>query len=436
VESDTSRGVASLPDGSAFVVGAFTSPSAFGTISLPVVNEEGSDAFVARVSPLGAWVWVSRVSSLGYVECSSVVAMADGSAVVCGRYSNTVTFGSISLDLVGYDAGFVARISSSGQWLWAVPVGAPEGTVFVEAVARSADNKIFVAGYFRNAPLPLGGTTLQPNADGNETLLVARLSGAGTWEWGATSSDGTNNITATSITVSQDGSVVIAGGFYGQHNLGSFALQDSGSGGYRHAFVAKLSPTGTWLWATAAGSESGSTNAESVESLSDGSCVVAGNMRDGPIGFGGSITIAPLDTRNIFVGRVSLSGSWQWVTRAGGPNGDIRDPVLAVRPDGSCVVTGRYSGTAPVGSTTLPFAEDDAVFVARITADGTWSWASHASGIIARARSIDTFADNSAVLTGRFTGEITFGTVRLVMAGEGEESDVFMARISADGAWP
>ena len=114
-----------------------------------------------------------------------------------------------------------------------------------------------------------------------------------------------------------------------------------------------------------------------------------------------------------------------WATQAGG-SGDGNGYDVSALPDGSSIVTGEFSGAATFGSTTLTSAGGYDVFTAKMNADGTWAWATQAGGTGDEVGfGISALPDGSSIVTGRFTGDATFGSTRLTSAGN---NDVFTAR--------
>jgi hypothetical protein len=89
-------------------------------------------------------------------------------------------------------------------------------------------------------------------------------------------------------------------------------------------------------------------------------------------------------------------------------------------------VTGYFSDTATFGSTTLTSAGSNDVFTAKMNADGSWAWATKAGGSgYDYGEGISALPDGSSIVTGRFSGIATFGNTTLTSAGG---SDVFTAR--------
>jgi hypothetical protein len=170
----------------------------------------------------------------------------------------------------------------------------------------------------------------------------------------------------------------------------------------------------------------------SISALSDGSSLVTGQYV-GTATFG-STPLTDAGSGDVFAAKTNADGTWAWATRGGGTGGDIGNGISALA-DGSSIVTGVFnSRTATFGSTTpvVNIGSYD-VFTAKLNADGTWAWATGAGGTgNDQCLGISALADGSSIVTGYFSGIATFGSTTLTSAGG---SDVFTAKMNADGSW-
>lgn len=82
-----------------------------------------------------------RVGAAGFDEGTAVALASDGSAVILGRFRETVEFGTTSLVSAGFSDAFVARLDTQGRWLWALCAGGPSFVV-ANAVAVGHDGSI------------------------------------------------------------------------------------------------------------------------------------------------------------------------------------------------------------------------------------------------------------------------------------------------------
>jgi hypothetical protein len=174
-----------------------------------------------------------------------------------------------------------------------------------------------------------------------------------------------------------------------------------------------------------------------VSVLADGSAIVTGYF-EGTATFGATTLTSPFFSPGfsyeLFVAKISAAGAWVWAAQAGGFVGNDLGYSVTVLADGSAIVTGLFEGTPTFG--TIPLltsAGSSDVFVAKISAAGAWVWATQAGGTGGDfGWGVSALADGSAIVTGNFEGTATFGATTLTSAGG---SDVFVARISPNGTF-
>jgi surface protein len=208
-------------------------------------------------------------------------------------------------------------------------------------------------------------------------------------------------------------------------------------------------PAPAWTGWTLDATGSATTAGQGISVLANGSSFVGGFFEGtaafGPTANGGSISLTSAGGRDVFVGKVTADGKWEWAVRAGG-SGNAEITSVASLPDGSgAIVTGYFTGTASFnGHSNVISPKDDAnedleaVFVALIDTDGSWEWVttsargSNAPGD-ARSLSVSVVPDGSgAVITGYFEGQVSFGSFVRNPPGN---RNVFVARISKEGTW-
>ena len=216
-----SRGVSALIDGSAIVTGYFVPKATFGaagSVESTYFNNGVNDLYVAKVSSTGVWEWAIKAGDTMRNYGIGLSTLADGSAIVCGSYQGAAPFepaGSLPL-AGGYDA-FVAKVSSTGVWEWALSAS---GTLDVHgnSISALADGSALVTGFFEGtASFGAAGTL---TSEGNHDVFVAKVSSTGAWEWAVRTGGADSDARGYSIAAFADGSAVVTGSFSGTVSIG------------------------------------------------------------------------------------------------------------------------------------------------------------------------------------------------------------------------
>jgi hypothetical protein len=250
----------------------------------------------------------------------------------------------------------------------------------------------------------------------------------------------TRNDYAQASAVDAGGNVYVAGTFTGSISFGSTTLTTAAaSPGTTNTdiYVAKLSATGTWLWALRAGG-TGPDYASSVALDSSGNAYLTG-------AFYTAATFGPnhLTSRgmhDIFVAKASPAGSWQWASSAGGGMGESGN-ALAVDADGNTYLTGHFrSLIINFGSGLLIGAGGNDLFVGKLNNDGEWLWAVKGGGTGDESGTgIAIDPSGNAYVAGSFASPTAlFGSTSLTNSDSGSSSpaaDVVVAKLDADGSW-
>lgn len=403
-ETSDASDVAALPDGSRIMVGSFSGTLTLGSTTLTSPDATGR-MFVAKFDANGNAAWATQAQGTGLSEAQGVAVLPDGSAIITGLFRNTVVFGSTSLTAVGASDVVIAKLDPNGAFVWAIGAGGPaedEGN----SVATFADGSSVISGEFKTS-ITFGATTLI-STNGFLNGFAVRLDANGTPTWAtkmSSSGPAENNVYAKGIAPLSGGATMVTGGFSGTTTFGS--LPPLTAEGASDAYVARLSAAGAVEWVARAGG-SGRDGGEGISTLADGSAIVTGSFEN-TAAFPGTTALTSTGTTNGFVAKIKPDGTFSWATRI------VADRAIAgsvsTRRDGTSVITGTYSGTATLGSTTLPEATGTSTLIARIGADGAFSWAvalvTDGSQSFGRASYLP---DGSIVAVGFFQGNATFGS--------------------------
>ncbi|HLK44761.1 MAG TPA: hypothetical protein VKT18_02175, partial [Acidimicrobiales bacterium] len=376
-------------------------------------------SYAGRVAELGSAAAIGGASD---AQACAAAAFQDGGAVVTGYFTGTAMLGTTFLSSMGGKDVFVARYNADGSLAWATSAGG-SGDDAGLGVAAFADGSCVVTGYFTGTAT-FGTTTL--TSGGGRDAFVASLKADGTLSW-AVSAGGTGDDSGQAIAGFLDGSVTVVGSFSGTASFGSSASVTSTGG--TDVFVARYSIGGKLLWVRGAGG-SGDDAALGVSIRPDGNSIVTGSYQAGATF--GAISLPSSSGTSAFVACYRTDGVVAWAQSIAA-TGDVSGASCACFPDGSCAVTGRFSGSASFdASTTIVSAGGTDAFLARYAKDGTLVWALPGGGTgDDSASSVAAFPDGSAVVAGSFHGSATFSSTTLGSQGG---ADAFLACYDATGA--
>ncbi len=411
---DATRSIATDIEGNSYVTGYFSETATFGYTSLTAEGDP-YDIFVLKLDPSGNWLWAVRAGGTNYDLGKSVAADGSGNCYVAGNFLDTAYFGSHSLTYSGVnDDVFVAKLDSQGNWLWAIRPGGNGGDISCGIVADAAGNSYTTGEFWGNTVF--GPSTL-PGHGYNGDIFVAKADPDGNWLWAA-QAGGTNYDRGNAIALDPSGNTYVTGYFQGTATFGSSSLTTSGSG--MDIFVAKLDPSGNWLWARRAGSSQDTEQGNGICVDASGNCCVTGIFY-GTATFG-STSLSSSGLEDSFIARLDTEGNWLWVKKAGG-SGIDSGLGIATDSGGYIHTTGYHEGTATYGPFTLL---NYGWSTAKLDSDGNWLWAINCP----LGGSVGIAADpaGNSYLAGDFGSYITLGDI--VVTGN-SVNDVFVAKLSS-----
>ena len=314
----------------------------------------------------------------------------------------------------------------------AVAAAASNNSV-VTATAVDAAGNVYLVGAFTNTVV-LGGTTL--TSLGSYDVFLAKFNPASNQFAWAQRAGGAGFDYANALVMS--GTSVYVAGYFDSPTagFGSATLANTGNPGTDDVFVAKLTDTGSFMWAQRAGGI-GNEGANYL-AVNGNSVYVAGYFASAAAGFGPT-TLTSAGSDDVFVAKLTDAGGFTWAQRAGGTGSDY---ATALAVSGTSVyVAGSFSsatagfGTATLTNTNTNFSD---VFVAKLTDTGStggFTWAQRAGGVGNDYAAALAVSGASVYATGSFSSATAgFGTATLVNAGANTNtSDVFVAKLTDAG---
>ena len=226
---DYGYGIAIDSSGNSYVTGYFWGTASFGTTTL--TSSGDIDIFIAKLDSSGNWLGAKQAGGTSNDYGYGIAIDSLGNSYVTGYFEGTASFGTTTLTSNGGNDIFVAKLDSSGNWLWAHKAGGTSNDLGYGIDTDSSGNS-YVTGYFKETA-SFGTTTLDSSGwfdifvaklDSNGNWLGAKKAGGSDWDWG------------NGIATDSSGNSYVTGYFSGTASFGDINITSSGD---RDIFVAK-----------------------------------------------------------------------------------------------------------------------------------------------------------------------------------------------------
>jgi hypothetical protein len=232
--------------GSLYVTGAFSNTASFGTTSL--TSDGGNDIFIAKYTASnGDLIWAKKFGGTNDQSGSDIIITSSANIYLAGSFFISANFGSHTLSAAGGLDGFVVKLNSNGDIVWAKQIS---GTNWGNALSIAVDGgeNCYVAGYFGGS-INFGGSNL--TSLGHEDTFLAKYSLNGDLIWVKTAGCNFNYSNAKSVTTDAVGNIYVTGYFTGTTIFQDKTLTSNDNGG--DIFTAKYNSQGNLLWVKKAG---------------------------------------------------------------------------------------------------------------------------------------------------------------------------------------
>ena len=456
----------------ALVTGYYTGTITFfnsdtsSTVSL-TAPDSNNHAFIAKINADGIWVWAVNAGSVGASQIGwRITALNDNSALITGFYSTAMTFNStVTLKSpVGNSDVFIAKIDTNGNWIWAVDAGSG-GSDYGVGITAMPDNSALIIGTYNgpmtffNSNTTVSTLTLKNPVNSSVDVFIAKIDSNGSWVWAADAGS-TSTDQGFIITAMGDNTALVSGvysaamTFFNSNGIAS-AVSLNAPVGITDIFIAKISDAGNWIWAVDVGDVTvinGGAYGMNITALADNGALVVGAYTAAMTFNTSSVNLKPpVSAVDVFIAKIDVNGNWVWAVDAGSISSSTNNGAsITALADGTALVTGNYIGSmiffnsnTMVSTLTLktPVNGSYDVFIAKIDTNGNWIWAVDAGSNLADGGvNITAFSDNTALVTGYYTGSMTFfnsnttvSTLTLKTPVGG--IDAFLAKIDGNGNW-
>ncbi|WAS92299.1 hypothetical protein [Nannocystis punicea] len=301
-----------------------------------------SDAMLVKFDDTGtSRLWGTYFGGNGNEIGEGICIAETGTVYIVGSTTSTADladFVAHDNDLNSFQDGFVAKVTSTGDVLWAAYIGGSDGYSVALGCTVDSSNNVYVVGYTEASTGDVGihqTTTEGTTYGGVGDAFIMKFNTNGTRQWGRYFG-GTALDRAEAVDLDEAGNLIVTG-----HTLSSSGvanLHDTTLGGGHDAFVgAFLSSNGNRRWARYYGA-AGVDELDDVQVVDDkiflsgwtssDSGVTTSNAFDGTFGGG----LGTSDALFVVLDRAN-SGSTLYATYIGGDQGENGMGVSA-EPDG------------------------------------------------------------------------------------------------------
>lgn len=410
--------------GNSYTVGDFVNTIDFdpgpGTYILSPLGT--SDFFIQKLDPLGNFVWAQRYGGPTQAhQARSITIDNAGFIIVVGLFSDTVDFdpGAPVFNLIsfGNNATFVLKLDTSGNFQWVKQIDGPSGenAMYVDI---DNSNNIYFTGYFTDTidadPGP-ATYTLGTHIGGH--FFVIKLDQSGQFIWGKA----VEGARANGLAVDDSNNVFLTGfySFTSDFDPGPGIYNFVSISGSQDFFTLKLDPSGNLLWVHSIGNFLNSDHAWAIDTDHSGNayiCGMFGRTVDFDPGPGSYAITGDTTYPNIFVQKISPSGSFIWAKRMGGNNLSTARH-LTVDDSNNVYVTGEFTGMGDFdpGSGVHILSESGNnmdLFIAKLDSAGNFIWAYNiGDNHFVSAMFVHLDLDNSIFVTGRYIGPVDFNPI-------------------------
>lgn len=322
---------------------------------------------------------------------------------------------------------FLATDASGQTWLWGK--GSKGVASDAWAIATDQSGNVFGAGYTYTSGADTFGSIVVPSSLFGSQSIWAKYDGSGNVLWAGGTVSG--NTTLYNIATDPAGNLIVFGAFSSSTmQIGPFTLTNAYSGTAWQYYLAKISPTGTVLWAICDGNTIGTyycflsaciLGMGGVTTDNAGNIYITSSFLK-PTMTIESVTLTNSGGSDIFVAKYNPSGALIWAKSAGGTGDDYAFAVTATSA-GSVYITGAFTSpsmTFGPSTVTNPFSSGTPIvpyaYIGKFSAaTGTPLWGQAAGGGRgAFGSGIEKDASGNIYITGGFAdNSISFGSATI-----------------------
>ena len=395
---DFSNDITTDLQGNVYTTGRFQGTVDFdpgpNTLNLTALGADIA-TFIMKQDASGNLIWAKAIGGNNLANAHSIAVDATGNVLVAGTFLKTVDFdpglanrSMTSSGFNGFEDGFILKLDSQGDYVWAKQFGGTDDDDGIKSVAVDQAENVYLLGTFTGtADFDPGFSTFILTAvNFYQDIFICKLDKNGDFEW-ANAMGGVWNDGVASIKVGSNGDVFAMGTFQDTVDFdGGPGVSNLVSRGGRDAFLVKYNTQGGFQWARQMGGTSWDYG-EAIALDSYGHIYSTGYFRE-TANFSTDTSVVALTSINdedIFVSKMTTDGDLRWARRMGGSGNDNAHGI-AVDLKNHVYVTGAFSSNCDFDPSDTAIASiiskgQADVFIAALDSSGHYQWANQLGGI-------------------------------------------------------
>ncbi|HEY3385638.1 MAG TPA: hypothetical protein VGK46_03945, partial [Saprospiraceae bacterium] len=406
------------------------------------------------------WIWAKAISGDNAREGNGIPLVygittdASKASYTCGYFYGEVDFdpgpNEFLISSVGAIDGFVCKLDTEGNFVWAKHIGGEGSGVIVYSIDTDETGHVFITGGFSYyVDFDPGPQTHFLYAYGESDIFILKLNQDGEFQWVKNIGGALGGCWGSHLTIEENtGNIYTTGTHSGFIDFdpgpGTFIL---GSNEYS-IFISKLDSLGNFIWAKeilgpTIWSFTGGTSI-AIDQAS-GNVYTAGH-------FYGTCDFDPgpgIDSKtsngdaDVFLLKLDNTGNYKWARAFGGTDQDYC-PSVALGKSGNekIYLSGGYSGTVDFdpGPGVFNLTSTDELFICKLDSAGHYIWAKSLGGsggltdFTGSFLVVDTLRNENVMTVGGFAGTADFdpGTEEYYLNSNGA-ADIFVSKIDSSG---
>jgi hypothetical protein len=344
-------------------------PSVFNLIA------SGRDIAVCKLNTNGEFIWAKRIGrqaiyTNGSSQVNSIQLDEQRNIYLTGSFDLSVDFDPsdqvFELTPVGANDIFLCKLSSGGEFVWAVRMGG-NFQDYGNSLSVNQDQDIVITGSISGpGSSDFGSINLTPQAN---DIFVCKVNKDGNFIW-AKQFTGASGGYGYGIDSDNNNNILITGKFIGTFDfdpgLGIYSLT---SGNSDDIFITKLDPFGNFIWAKSMGSNNYDQGL-SVSTDSKNNIFATGSFM-GTVDFdpgSGVFNLTSAGGSDIFVTNLDSSGNFISAFSFGNTDPDVGTSIK-IRNDDSRILAGYFRNTVDFnpGSEVYPLSSTGGISDAFVT---------------------------------------------------------------------